>query len=223
MRLLELFCGTKSVGKVAQDRNWEIISLDFNPKFDATHTEDILTWDYTIYPPHHFDVIWASPDCRTWSFATGGKYRRKDSIFGLNNEHQAEATMGNEMINKVIEILQYFQPPVWYIENPRGLLTYYPPFNQFLEEIGGKRGLVYYGNYGHGCPKPTHIWTNMNIWDNERTPVMAEDTYVVRFHPYNQKNKRYYKCFWNSGKLGAEVRSIIPRGLIERLFNLIEI
>jgi len=131
--------------------------------------------------------------------------------------------MGNEMINKVIEILQYFQPPVWYIENPRGLLTYYPPFNQFLEEIGGKRGLVYYGNYGHGCPKPTHIWTNMNIWDNERTPVMAEDTYVVRFHPYNQKNKRYYKCFWNSGKLGAEVRSIIPRGLIERLFNLIEI
>jgi hypothetical protein len=223
MRLLELFCGTKSVGKVAQDRNWEIISLDFNPKFEATHTEDILTWDYTIYPPHHFDVIWASPDCRTWSIATGGKYRRKDSIFGLDNNYQPDATMGNEMINKVIEILHYFQPPVWYIENPRGLLTYYPPLNQFLEEIG-KRGLVYYGNYGHGCPKPTHIWTNMDIWENEITPVMPEDSYIVRLHPYSQKNKRYYKCFYDgSVKNIAEVRSIIPRGLIDRLFNLIEI
>jgi hypothetical protein len=218
MRLLELFCGTKSVGKVANEKNWETISLDFNPKFEATHTVDILEWDYTIYPRHHFDVIWASPDCTTWSLATGGKYRRKDNILGLGNQHQDKATMSNNMINKVIEILKYFEPSAWYIENPRGLLTYYPPLNDFLEEIGGNRGLVYYGNYNHGCPKPTHIWTNMNIWENEKTPVMPEDSYIIRYRKNDKTYNKYYKCFQG----GPEKRSIIPPLLIHRLFNLIE-
>ena len=79
-RLLELFCGTKSVGKVFETDGYEIISLDFNPKFEATHTEDILTWDYMQYSKDYFNVIWASPDCTTWSLATGGKYRLKNQI-----------------------------------------------------------------------------------------------------------------------------------------------
>ena len=88
-RLLELFCGTKSVGKVFEEAGYEVVSLDYEKKFNATHIEDILTWDYKQYPPDYFNVIWASPDCTTWSLATGGKYRVKSEIYGRNNEHQA--------------------------------------------------------------------------------------------------------------------------------------
>lgn len=219
MRLLELFCGTKSVGKVADKKNWETISLDFNPKFKATHTVDILEWDYTIYPRNHFDIIWASPDCTTWSFASGGKYRKKDNILGVGNQNQEKITTSNNMIHKVIEIIKYFQPTAWYIENPRGLLTYYPPLNDFINEVSAKRTLVYYGNYNHSFPKPTHIWTNMNIWENEKQPVMSEDTYEIKYHKGSDTYKRYYKGFHNASNAG---RSIIPPLLIERLFNLIE-
>tara|TARA_R110001632_G_scaffold154191_1_gene272263 strand:- start:1240 stop:1896 length:657 start_codon:yes stop_codon:yes gene_type:complete len=218
MKLLELFCGTKSVGKVAEKMDYdEIVSLDFEPRFNATHTVDIFEWDYKQYPVGYFDTIWASPDCRTWSLATGGKYRTKDSILGLGNAHQAEADMGCNMILKVIEILKYFQPDKWFIENPRALLKYYPPLNDFIDEYGACMGLVYYGNYNHGVPKATNIWTNTPIWDDEKKPIMGEETYIYKYHNYNKRLKRHYLCFTNSNPEG---RSVIPPALIERLFNL---
>jgi len=216
-RILELFCGTKSVGKVFETAGYEVISLDYNNKFDATHTEDILTWNYQQYPPGYFDVIWASPDCTTWSLATGGKYRTKASIYGLNNQHQDRATIGNNMILKVIEILKYFQPESWFIENPRGLLKYFPPLEEFIEEYNANMNLVYYGNYNNwGCSKPTNIWSNLPLWANEVTPVMPESSYM--FHNYNGRVKRYYKSYSNGN---AEERSKIPPDLINRLRLLI--
>tara|TARA_R110002124_G_C8811557_1_gene503229 strand:+ start:164 stop:826 length:663 start_codon:yes stop_codon:yes gene_type:complete len=217
MRLLELFCGTKSVGKVAEKEGYEVISLDFEARFNATHTIDIFDWDYKQYPVGYFDVIWASPDCRTWSLATGGKYRTKKNIYGLDNKYQEEATMGCNMIRKCIEILKYFQPDKWFIENPRALLQYFPDMCDFIDEYNAYLNLVYYGNYGHGCPKATNIWSNMPLWKNEKKPIMSEDTYDMKFHNYNNRMKRIYKCF---GKANAEVRSVIPPTLIERLFDL---
>ena len=43
-RLLELFCGAKSIGR-------------------ATILCDIRSWDYALFPPGHFDMVWASPVC----------------------------------------------------------------------------------------------------------------------------------------------------------------
>ena len=62
--LLELFSGTGSVGRAFAEKGWVVISLDSDPKTDATIHGDILKWDYSTYPPGHFDVIWASPCCQ---------------------------------------------------------------------------------------------------------------------------------------------------------------
>lgn len=219
MRLLELFCGTKSVGKIFENLGYEIISLDYNGEFNATHTEDILTWNYKQYPNNYFDVIWASPDCTTWSLATGGKYRKKDSIYGLNNEYQDKSTNANNMILKVIEIIEYFNPKSWFIENPRGLLKYYPPLQDFINRTKSNVMLVYYANYNDwGFPKPTNIWSNLKLWENEKKPKMSEDKYVIRFHKTNNRNKKYYKAFYGSD---AKKRSIIPQDLIIKLSSLI--
>ena len=61
MRLLELFCGTKSVGKVAEQQGYEVVSLDFEPRFNATHTIDIFDWDYKQYPVGYFNVLLLKP------------------------------------------------------------------------------------------------------------------------------------------------------------------
>lgn len=217
-RILELFCGTQSVGKVFKEKDYEVISLDYNKKFNATHTVDILTWDYTIYPTDFFDVIWASPDCTTWSIASGGKYRRKDSIYGLNNDFQEKANLGNNMVLRVIEILKYFKCKSWFMENPRGLMQYFPPLIDFIKESNLNKVLVYYGNYNDwGFPKPTHIWSNLKLWDNEIVPIMSEDKYIVKFHKGNNANKKMYKAFTHGN---AETRSKIPPDLIQRLYNL---
>jgi site-specific DNA-cytosine methylase len=218
-RILELFCGTKSVGNVFKDAGYDVISLDYNKKFDATHIEDILNWNYQQYSQGYFDVIWASPDCRSWSIATGGKYRTKASIYGLNNQFQEGATLGNNMVLKVIEIITYFQPNYWFIENPRGLLKWFPPLQQYIKDVGANMNLVFYANYNNwGFPKPTNIWSNLPLWENEKQPEMSKDKYCIIFHKGDNCNRRYYYAY---GDVKAEERSKIPPDLINRLRLLI--
>ena len=72
MRVLTLFSGTHSVGKVASEFGWEEVSLDLYEPADIQ--EDILKWDWRLYPPGYFDIIWASPECKEYSRAkTVGK------------------------------------------------------------------------------------------------------------------------------------------------------
>ena len=107
MRLLELFSGTKSVGKVAEQLDYEITSLDLK---NADINTDILNWDYTIYPIGYFDVIWASPRCTEYS---------KAKPRGNRNIEYA-----NQVVLKTSEIIHYFQPAYYIIENPQtGLLN----------------------------------------------------------------------------------------------------
>ena len=56
MRILDLFSGTHSVGKVARALGHEVLSLDLS---GADINMDVLDWDYTTYPIGRFDFIWA--------------------------------------------------------------------------------------------------------------------------------------------------------------------
>ena len=56
MKLLELFSGTGSVGRVAQELGCTVVSLDLK---DADINQDILKWDYKNIDKD-FDFVWAS-------------------------------------------------------------------------------------------------------------------------------------------------------------------
>ena len=68
LKVLDLFSGSKSVYKAVDaklSRFFEVTSLDVAC---ADINTDILEWDYeTGFEPGHFDVIWASPPCTTFS------------------------------------------------------------------------------------------------------------------------------------------------------------
>jgi hypothetical protein len=61
-------------------------------------------------------------------------------------------------VKKTIEVIEYFQPEYWFIENPRGVLRKMP----FMERF--KRNTVTYCQYGDERMKPTDIWTNSDKW-----------------------------------------------------------
>ena len=107
MRVLELFAGTQSVGKVARELGFEVISLDRD--MDADIKTDIMNWDYTQYEPKHFDIIWASPPCTEYSRA---------KTTGVRDIEGA-----NAIVQQTLDIIEYFEPKYWMIENPQsGLL-----------------------------------------------------------------------------------------------------
>ena len=58
MTLLELFSETGSVGSVARDMGWDVVSLYLK---NAHINCDILQWKYKTYPVKYFDMIHASP------------------------------------------------------------------------------------------------------------------------------------------------------------------
>ena len=106
MKLLELFSGTGSVGTVAIKFHLHVVSLDLK---DADINCDILEWDYRQYPSGYFDFIHASPP-RT-------EYSRAKTV-GIRKIDEA-----NKIVLKTLEIIDYFKPTVFVIENPQsGLL-----------------------------------------------------------------------------------------------------
>tara|TARA_R110002072_G_C7764800_1_gene518656 strand:- start:55 stop:807 length:753 start_codon:yes stop_codon:yes gene_type:complete len=164
MRLLELFSGTHSIGKIAIEKDYEVISLDRD--LPATIKEDIMTWNYKIYPPKHFDVITASPVCLWWSALRRCWIGRKCQSIHPTEIITSELLYadiqkyGEPMVDKVIEIINYFQPKHWWIENPQtGLMknyieSHHPAFNTYYD--------VDYCKYSDwGYQKRTRFWTNI--------------------------------------------------------------
>ena len=109
MRLLELFSGTKSIGRAFEAFGWQVTSLDSDPQSQPTICEDVLKWDYKAFQPGHFDLVWASPVCTEFSRAMTRRPRQLEE--------------GDRLVLRTVEIIGYLRPRWWAIENPRsGLL-----------------------------------------------------------------------------------------------------
>ena len=103
-KLLELFCGTKSVGRAFEQFGWEVVSVDIDPKFEPTIVADIRTWDPSCFPPGHFAAIHASPPCTEYSCARTTAKRPRD-LEG-----------SDALVQKTMQIMEYFGPLIWQIE-----------------------------------------------------------------------------------------------------------
>ncbi|EPS61993.1 hypothetical protein M569_12800, partial [Genlisea aurea] len=101
---LDLFSGTGSTSLVLQKAGFTVTSVDVDPRAEATFCADILEWDYKQFPPGHFALIAASPPCTEFS--------RAKTVGTRNLE------LAGSLVLKTLEIIQYFQPPRWWLETP---------------------------------------------------------------------------------------------------------
>ena len=156
MKVLELFAGTRSIGKAFESRGHKVFSVEWDKKFDNIDLyADILsvTTDQILNIFGRPDVIWASPDCTTYSVAAISKHRRKD-ISG-NLEPISEYAQFCDAVNShLVNLIRELAPKYWFIENPVGGLRKM----HFMQ--GLPRYTVTYCQYGERRQKPTDIWTN---------------------------------------------------------------
>ena len=158
MRVLELFAGSRSIGKVCDSKGIEVFSSDWKEFDGIDYAVDINNFD-TNEVPWIPDVIWASPPCTTFSVASIGKH------WDMNRRPKTEnAVMGLQILNKTIEIIKYYKELnpnlIWYIENPRGMMRKVDAW----DNIHHLRYTVTYCQYGDTRMKPTDIWTNNIHW-----------------------------------------------------------
>lgn len=148
MKILELFAGSRSIGKTAESLGYEVFSSDINNFENIDYVVDILQFDINKVP-FKPDLIWASPPCTYFSVASIGKHWNKN-----NTPKTKDAVLGVKIVKKTIDIINKIQPKYWFIENPRGKLRKL----DFMEQL--PRTTIWYCTYGDKRAKPTDIWTN---------------------------------------------------------------
>lgn len=161
-KLLELFAGTRSISKAFEAKGWATYSVEWDKKFkNISLYADIstLTADQIIELCEGApNVIWASPDCTTYSVA-GISHHRKliDGEIVATSEYAQFCDRTNK---HVLELIEELAPQYFFIENPRGALRKMPFMVDFENRTGAKRYTVTYCQYGDDRQKPTDIWTN---------------------------------------------------------------
>lgn len=156
MKVLELFAGTRSISKAFEARGHEVFSVEWNKDFENIDLyADIgsLTAEDILQRFGKPDVIWASPDCTTYSVAAISKHREKEPNGNLKPKTEY-AQFCDKVNAHVIELIKALAPKVYFVENPVGGLRKM----DFMQEM--PRYTVTYCQYGERRQKPTDIWTN---------------------------------------------------------------
>lgn len=156
MKVLELFAGTRSIGKAFESKGHTVYSVDWDRDFkniDLYTDIGSLTAEKILKEFGRPDVIWASPDCSTYSIAGISHHRIKANDGNLIPVSEYAKICDNVNMN-VLDIIADLKPIFYFIENPRG----------GLRKMDFMRGLyrytVTYCQYGDTRMKPTDIWTN---------------------------------------------------------------
>ena len=149
MIILELFAGSRSIGKAAEAAGHTVISCDIEQFGDIEIVGDILEIPLSKYLVYPIEFIWASPPCTTFSIASIGTH------WNENREPKTEAAIkGLKILDKTLEIIKVVNPKYWYIENPRGMM-------RKMDLMKGlNRTTIWYCKYGDSRAKPTDIWSN---------------------------------------------------------------
>ena len=158
-RLLELFCGTKSIGREFEAGGWDVTSVDLEPTFQPDICCNVLDLTPEMIGEAAPDLIWASPPCTHYSMArTTAKTPR-------------DLEGSDKLVQKVLDLAAHYRCP-FFFENPLGLLRTRPVVQ------GIPMRLVDYckyndGDHAHRARKRTCIWTNTQ-WEPRR-PLCKKD------------------------------------------------
>ncbi len=210
MKVLELFAGTRSIGKAFEMRGHEVYSIEWNKAFKEIDLyADIgqLTSNDILELFGHPDVIWASPDCTTFSIAAISHHRRQNQETGNLDPISDYAKFCDAVDQNMLRLIRELQPMVYFIENPRG----------GMRKMGWMHSLprytVTYCQYGDIRMKPTDIWTNHP--DPKFKPMCKNGA------PCHERAPRGAKT-GTQGLKGAKDRSIIPAQLCEHIVDICE-
>lgn len=209
MKVLELFAGTRSIGKAFEEKGHDVFSVEWDRSFENIDLyKDIyeLSAKEILEKFGKPDVIWASPDCSSYSIAAISHHRRREKNGNLAPVSEY-AKFCDRVNQHTLNLIMTLSPKYWFIENPRGGMRKM----DFMH--GLPRYTVTYCQYGDTRMKPTDIWTNHP--DPKFKPMCKNGD------PCHEKAPRGSRT-GTQGLNGSKERSVIPVELCRHIVKICE-
>lgn len=179
--ILSLFDLTGNWSEPFKDNGYEVIQIDIQKGID------ILTWDYKQIDKSLVHGILAAVPCTDYAVSGARWFAAKDK--------DGRTAMSQKLVAKTKEIIEYFDPAFWVIENPVSRIhnlnpwmgkprTYFHPY-----EFAG------YGFDEDRYTKKTCLWGKFN--EPEKKPLEPYHTgdYGKIHYPRDENGKPYG---WNT-------------------------
>lgn len=211
IKVLELFAGTRSISKAFERKGHKTYSIEWDKDFENIDLyEDInnvSAKDIIELCGGVPDIIWASPDCTTYSIAGVSHHRKKNIETGVLEPISEYAKFCDKTNKHVLDLINELNPKYYFIENPRGCLRKM----DFMKSL--PRYTVTYCQYGDNRMKPTDIWTN-HPNPQFKPPCHNRD----KCHESAPRGSRT----GTQGLKGHKERSIIPEQLCDYIVEICE-
>lgn len=210
MKVLELFAGTRSIGKAFERAGHEVYSIEWDKNFEGIDWyEDIgkITAQDIIERFGHPDVIWASFDCSSFSIAAISHHRKKNLETGNLDPVSDYAKFCDKVDQNVLKLIKDLNPMYYWIENPVGGLRKMT----WMKDIP-YRYTTTYCQWGEKRMKPTDLFTN----------------YPNAYFPRCKNNDSCHERALRGSKTGTQGikgskdRSRIPDALCDYIVSLCE-
>jgi hypothetical protein len=174
---IDLCSGFKGFSRAFQNNeDWEIITVDIDPKFSPTICADIRklskediekTSKLKSFEKYETVIVLASPPCERFSLAPHAW-----PLPGIRD--------ALEVVGACLELIIAIKPRYWLLENPAtGRLRWF---------IGAPRNHLRLNAYGYATVKPTALWGNIPLalapYDSSRVNDSAK-----KFQNYYSKNR----------------------------------
>lgn len=207
-KMLDLFCGTKSMAKAFERAGWETYTVDWEAKFEPTLCCDVntLTVEKIIelcggVP----DFVHMSPDCSSYSVAAIFHHRKQNKGTGELEAVTDYAKFCDKTNAYIIDlVVNKLKPKFYTIENPRAGMRKMG----FVKDL--PRYTTTYCQWGDTRMKPTDIWTNL---PNPNFPCCKNGDKCHEAAPRGSQTG-------TQGIKGAKDRSRIPDALCDYIVKL---
>ena len=216
LKVLELFAGTRSISKAFEERGHETYSIEWNKDFknislyediNKVTAEDIIKLCGGVP-----NVIWASPDCTTYSVAAISHHRERQENGNLAPVSEY-AKFCDETNKHVLNLIRQLKPKYWFIENPRGGMRKM----DFMQ--GLTRYTVTYCQYETEKPASERRMKPTDIWTNHPNPLFKPP--CKNGSPCHAKAPRGSRTGTQGLKNSVE-RAVIPKQLCDHIVDICE-
>jgi hypothetical protein len=171
---------------------YEVIQVDIK------HGIDILTWDYKQIPKHRVLGILAAVPCTDFALSGAKHFKAKDA--------DGRTAKSIELAQKALEIINYFEPDFWVVENPMSRIHKLIPE---LREVKYKFSPYEFAQYDP-TPRNSQYIKQTWLWGKFNNPAKKP------MEPVD--GQKYWKTLGGKSERTKELRSNTPLGFAWAFF-----